>query len=78
MRKADDNYLMDSCIFPVTMRDTPSVQLVSYRNPMTGAVITAEGDASQITPNGFCIVNDAGKFTGASVFQVAFSATADL
>lgn len=78
MRKVDDNYLMDSCIFPVTMRATPSVQLVSYRNPTTGAVITAEGNASQATPDGFCIVNDAGKFAGSSIFQVAFSATADL
>ena len=78
MRKVDDNYLMDSCIFPVTMRTTPSVQLVSYRNPTTGAVITAEGNASQTTPDGFCIVNDAGKFAGSSIFQVAFSATADL
>lgn len=78
MRKNTDDYLMDSCIFPVTMRTTPSVQLVSYRNPSTGAVITAEGDASQTTPDGFCIVNDAGKFAGNSIFQVAFSATADL
>lgn len=78
MRKVDDNYLMDSCIFPVTMRTTPSVQLVSYRNPTTGAVITAEGNASQTTPDGFCIVNDAGKFASSSIFQVAFSATADL
>ena len=78
MRKNTDDYLMDSCIFPVTMRTTPSVQLVSYRNPSTGAVITAEGDASQTTPDGFCIVNDAGKFAGSSIFQVAFSATADL
>lgn len=78
MRKNTDDYLMDSCIFPVTMRTTPSVQLVSYRNPSTGAVITAEGDVSQTTPDGFCIVNDAGKFAGSSIFQVAFSATADL
>lgn len=78
MRKVDDNYLMDSCIFPVTMRTTPSVQLVSYRKPTTGAVITAEGDALQITPDGFCIVNDAGKFADSSAFQVAFSASADL
>lgn len=78
MRKNTDDYLMDSCIFPVTMRTTPSVQLVSYRNPSTGAVITAEGDASQTTPDGFCVVNDAGKFAGSSIFQVAFSATADL
>lgn len=78
MRKNTDDYLMDSCIFPVTMRTTPSVQLVSYRNPSTGAVITAEGNASQTTPDGFCIVNDAGKFAGSSIFQVAFSATADL
>ena len=78
MRKNTDDYLMDSCIFPVTMRTTPSVQLVSYRNPSTGAVITAEGDASQTTPDGFCVVNDAGKFAGSSVFQVAFSASADL
>ena len=78
MRKVDDNYLMDSCIFPVTMRATPSVQLVSYRNPFTGAVITAEGTAAQTTPDGFCVVNDAGKFTGDPIFQVAFSATADL
>ena len=78
MRKNTDDYLMDSCIFPVTMRTTPSVQLVSYRNPSTGAVITAEGDASQTTPDGFCVVHDAGKFAGSSIFQVAFSATADL
>lgn len=78
MRKTDDSYLMGSCTFPVTMRATPSVQLVSYRNPTTGAVITAEGTAAQTTPDGFCIVNDAGKFAGSSVFQVAFSATADL
>ena len=78
MRKNTDDYLMDSCIFPVTMRTTPSVQLVSYRNPSTGAVITAEGNASQTTPDGFCIVNDAGKFADSSVFQVAFSASADL
>lgn len=78
MRNADENYLMGSCIFPVTMRATPSIQLVSYRNPTTGAVITAGGSASQITPDGFCVVTDAGKFTGSSVFQVDFSATADL
>lgn len=78
MRKADDNYLFDSCIFPVTMRTTPSIQLELYRNPTTGDVITATGAASQITPDGFCVVSDAGKFTGSSVFQVAFSATADL
>lgn len=78
MRTASDDYLFGSCIFPVTMRDIPSVQLLSYRNPSNGEVITAEGAASQITPNGFCVVNDAGKFTGSSVFQVAFSATADL
>ena len=78
MRKNTDDYLMDSCIFPVTMRTTPSVQLVSYRNPSTGAVITAEGNASQTTPDGFCVVNDAGKFASSSIFQVAFSATADL
>ena len=78
MRKIDDNYLMDSCIFPVTMRTAPSVQLLSYRNPLTAAVITAEGSVLQITPDGFCIVNDTGKFAGSSVFQVAFSATAEL
>ena len=78
MRAVDNSYLMSSCTFPVTMRDTPSIQLVSYRNPTTGAVITAGGSASQITPDGFCVVTDAGKFTGSSVFQVAFSATADL
>lgn len=78
MRKADDNYLFDSCIFPVTMRTTPSIQLELYRNPTTGDVITATGAASQITPDGFCVVRDAGKFTGSSAFQVAFSATADL
>lgn len=78
MRKVNNDYLMDSCIFPVEMRTTPSVQLLSYRDPATGAVTTPEGNASQITPNGFCIVNDAGKFTSNSVFQVAFSASADL
>lgn len=78
MRNNGNDYLMGSCIFPVEMRTTPSVQLLSYRSPTTGDVITAEGVASQITPNGFCIVNDAGKFTGGSAFQVAFSATADL
>ena len=78
MRKVDNDYLMDSCIFPVEMRTTPALQLLSYRNPTTGAVITAEGDASQITPNGFCVLHDAGKFADSSVFQVAFSASADL
>ena len=78
MRNSGNDYLMDSCIFPVEMRTTPSVQLLSYRIPTTGAVITPEGKASQITPNGFCLVTDAGKFTGSSVFQVAFSASADL
>lgn len=78
MRKVDNDYLMDSCIFPVEMRTTPSVQLLSYRIPTTGAVITPEGSASQITPNGFCIAQDAGKFADSSVFQVAFSASADL
>ena len=78
MRKSDNDYLIDSCLFPVEMRITPSVQLLSYRVPTTGAVITAEGDASQITPNGFCIVHDVGKFTDGVIVQVAFSATADL
>lgn len=78
MRKVGNDYLMDSCLFPVTMRTTPSIQLLSYRNPATGAVITAEGTASQVTPDGFCIVQDVGKFNSGDVFQVSFSATADL
>lgn len=78
MRKVGNDYLMDSCLFPVTMRTTPSVQLLSYRIPTTDAVITAEGTASQVTPDGFCIVQDVGKFNSGDVFQVSFSATADL
>lgn len=72
------DYAFDTCNFPVTMRAVPSVQLLFYRNPTDGTVITPGGVASQITPDGFCVIHDAGKFTGGSFFQVAFSASADL
>lgn len=78
MRATSSSYLFGTCTFPVTMRTAPSVQLLSYRNPATGAVITASGMASQITSDGFCVVYDAEKFTEGSLYQVAFSASADL
>lgn len=78
MRATSSSYLFGTCTFPVTMRTTPSVQLLSYRDPTTGTVITAGGVVSQITSDGFCVVYDAEKFTEGSVYQVAFSASADL
>lgn len=78
MRATSSSYLFGTCTFPVTMRTTPSVQLLSYRDPSTGTVITAGGVVSQITSDGFCVVYDAEKFTAGSIYQVNFSASADL